>query len=238
MAVKTILDREVWLGGWDLTGQTRSNQEAMETAFLDATVYGGDTEIGEPGRKGYGFSGEGFWAGGDDAIDDVLFDQQRTRNMVVSFALDDGSVGSVARTVKAMIAEYQFGASHGDLVPVTYGFAAMDRPLRGFILHNAAASGDVTGTAVQLGAVGAAQFVYGALHVFSGSGNFTAKIQSASDQAFTSPNDRITFTQVGTGTARSYEWGTPAAGAITDTWWRVVATNPATRDFAVVAAIR
>ena len=239
MAVQVALEQEIFFGSWDLTAQMNAFQEALETEELDASVFKNTTKIFEPGLKGYGISGEGFWAGGDDAIDDVLFDQQRTSDIPLTIALDDGSVGSPAKSVLGMIASYQLGEAHGNLLKVSYAVASTDsRPVRGTILHNASASGNVTGTALQLGAVSATQSVYGVLHVFSGSGSFIVKIQSSSDEAFTSPNDRITFATVATGTARTYEWSVLGPGAITDTWWRITATNPNTRDFAVIAAIR
>jgi hypothetical protein len=42
---------------------------------------------------------------------------------------------------------------------------------------------------------------------------------------------------VGTGTPVASEWAT-YAGPQTDTWWRVVATNPNTRNFTVAAGIQ
>lgn len=232
---QVIIGREVFLAGYRLTSQLRSHAESFSTAELDATVYSDDaTMINEPGLKGYGISGEGFWDA--TGIDVPIEDRIRTRNVVHTLCLADGSVGSRAASLQAMIGEYEIGGSMGELFSVSYALGNMGSPLRGQILHNASATGNVTGTAVQVGAVTATQSVYAAFHVFSGTGELVVKVQSASDEAFTSPNDRITFATVLTGTAQASEWST-AAGAITDTWWRVTATNPNTRDFAAVIGI-
>lgn len=233
MANTLIAEQEVFFGGFRLTQQVNQIGEAMTTAELNATTLGNLTMIHEPGLKGYGMSGEGFWSATEDA---ELIGKHRTRDVPVTLCLTNGDAGTPVRSVLAMIAEHQIGdAAVGELLSFSYEFGAMDAPVRGYVLHNAEATGNVTGTAFNLGAP-SGQSVYGVLHVFSGSGAFDVKIQSATDEAFTTPNDRITFSTVLTGTAQSYEWATPVSTG--DAWWRITATNPATRDFAVVVAIQ
>lgn len=233
MTATLIAQQEIFFGGYRLTSQTNQIAEAMTTAELNASVLGNTTMIHEPGLTGYGLSGEGFW---EYTTDEALFGYQRTRNVPVTLALTTGGIGTRMRAFKAMFAQHEIGpGAHGEILPISFGFAAMDAPIDGNILHNSEETGNVTGTAYNLGAP-SSQNVYGVLHVFSGSGNLDVKIQSATDEAFTTPNDRITFTQVGTGTAQAYEWATPITTG--DAWWRAVATNPSTRDFAVVMAIQ
>ena len=232
------LDQKVFLGGYELSTRHTQVAESAEIEELDATTFGSDTKIAEPGLKGYGLSGEGLWAGGDHEIDDVLFDQQRARDLPVTIAGLDGEVGSPVRSMLAMIGSYEFSGGHGELMTVSYALGAMDAPVHGRILHNAEATGPVTGTAVELGSVGSDQKVYGVLHVFAGDSALTVKIQSATDEAFTTPVDRITFNAVAAGTPRAYQWATPVTAPVAHTWWRVSATNAQTRRFAVIAAIR
>ena len=225
--------QEVLFGSYRLTQQVNQVAESMTIAELDATALGADTKVHEPGLKGYGVSGEGYWAATEDA---GLFGYHRSRNVPVTFALTTGVAGTRARSVKAMVASHDIiEGSKGDLASFAYQLGAMGGPVDGTILHNAEATGAVTGTAFNLGAP-SSQSVYGVLHVFGGSGDLDVKIQSATDEAFTTPNDRITFATVGTATAASYEWATPIA--VGDAWWRITATNPSTRDFAVVVAIQ
>ena len=232
------LDQKVFLGGYDLSTRHTQIAESAEIEELDATTFGSHTKIAEPRLKGYGLSGEGLWEGGDDGIDDVLYDQQRARDLPVTIAMLGGDVGSPARSVLAMIGSYGFSGGHGELLTVSYELGAMDAPVHGRILHNAEATGDVTGDAVELGAVGSGQNVHGVLHVFAGAGVLTVKIQSATDEAFTTPVSRIAFAAVTTGIPRAYQWATPVVAPASHTWWRATAANRKTRRFAVIAAIR
>jgi hypothetical protein len=233
MTVQIISGQHVLFGGYRITCQTNAIGESMQTAVLDATTLcSGGTEINEPGLKGYGQSVEGFWDAPSDAY---LFDRQRERNVVSTLCLTDGSVGSPCRTVRAMVSEHAIGdAEVGSLLPFSYTLGSMDSPQMGVILHNGSAAGNVTGTAVQAGQ--ATGTIYGALHVFSGTGSFVVTIQSASTSGFGSPTTRITFATVATGVPTTYEWAV-ASVTTTNEWWRVTATNPNTRDFAVALAL-
>lgn len=234
MATTTVIAlQDILFGGYRVSAQTNQLAETLTTAQLEASALGDETMLYEPGLKGYGFSGEGFYLG---SLDAGLEGYHRTRNVPVTVGLTTGAAGTPCRSVLAMVGEHGIlEGAHGELATFTFSIGAMDSPVRGTILHNAEATGNVTGTAFNLGAP-SSQSVYGVLHVFSGSGDLDVKIQSATDEAFTTPNDRITFTQVGTATAVSYEWATPISAG--DAWWRITATNPSTRDFAVVVAIQ
>lgn len=235
MTVQLIAEQHALVGAYRLTTQSNELAEALTTAELDSSVLGDLYELHEPGLKGYGCSLEGFWNPTEDA---ALFGYHRTRNVPVTFGLTTGAVGTPMRSVLAMIADHSvIEGAKGALAKVSLAFGAMDAPVLGKILHNAQASGNVTGAAVDMGAGPAGgQLVYGVLHVFSGSGNLDVLIQSATDSGFTTPNTRITFTQVPSGTPQAYQWATPVA--VGDRFWRISATNPATRDFAVVVAIQ
>ena len=236
--VHVIESREVWLGEYRLSDQTTSNAEAWEVAELDGRAYGDSFMVKEPGLKGGGIAGTGLWRGGANRIDDAIFGKQRVSGLPLALALTDGSVGSPARFFRSMVTQYTISGDHGERTEIDYASAISDRPLRGTILRNSSSSGNVTGTVIRLGAVAAGQRVYAALHVFSGSGNLDVALRSDNTQGFGSPTLRIGFSRVASATPRASEWGTPVGGVIADQWWRVTATNPGTRDFAVVVAIR
>lgn len=239
MATPTVvLEQELMFGQWDFTAQVTAFAEAGTTAELDASALKDLTTIMEPGLKGYGLSGSALWQGDDENIDDVLFDQQRVRNIPVTLALVNGAAGSKARSFQAMIGEYGPGAGHGELLKLDFAFGAMAKPIDGNLLFNTSASGNVTGTAFEFGAIAADETLYGALHVFGGTGEFIVTIQSDDVENFAgTPETQITFSTIATGTPRAFQWSINA-GAVTDTWWRVTATNPNTRDFAVFMGIR
>ena len=98
------------------------------------------------------------------------------------------------------------------------------------------ASGNSPG--VQLGAVGATEKCYAAIHCYGVSGTstptITFKLQSDDNSGFTSPTDRITFSDI---TAIGADFQS-VAGAITDQYWRlnytISGTNP---SFSIHATI-
>lgn len=240
MASTVLNDAQIFLAGHNFSGQ--SNAVAVEYAAdaKDGTTFGNDTRINAAGLKSAVGNFSGFWDSSDTtAVDPVVFARIGTADLPLVIA-QDGAVGDVAYLKRVMLGEYGMDGQIGELLPFSVTFEGTDgHPLvRGKLFHNASATGNVTGTAIQLGAVSSTQHVYAALHVFSGSGSFDVLVQSSADQAFTVPTTRITFTNVATGTAVASEWATRVAGAITDQWWRITATNPATRNFAVAVGIR
>jgi len=96
-----------------------------------------------------------------------------------------------------------------------------------------------TSTGQVLGAVGATEYLYAALHVFSVSAADTLDVIIQSDTVgFSSPTTRVTFTQKA---AIGSQYATPVAGAITDTYWRIsytVAGSDPSISFAVVMGIQ
>ncbi len=90
-----------------------------------------------------------------------------------------------------------------------------------------------TGTAVQVGAVGTGQYLYGSFHVFTAGTTITAVVESAAANTFSGATTRLT---VGPLTAAGGTWATRVASPITDTWWRVRVTT-ITGTFSVACAI-
>lgn len=78
---------------------------------------------------------------------------------------------------------------------------------------------------INMGAVTASQFLYGALHVFptvdGTNPTLDVVVQSDTAQAFPSATTQMTFA---TKTAVGSQFAAPVAGAITDTWWRLSIT--------------
>ena len=225
-------------GGYRLTPQVNAYSKTLSTDALDATTFGNSdrTKRYAAGLKGVGKSFDGFW---DGTVDGGMFDLQTLSDVPLSECLSDGSVGSFAELLPCMLGEHLVvSAPVGQLATMRVGVMASGRHIRGQILHNGSATGNIAGgTAVQIGALLSTQTIVAALHVFSGTGSFIVKIQSDDNSSFTSATDRITFATVATGTPQSYEIAS-LVGAITDDYWRIVATNPNTRDFAVVAGIK
>lgn len=235
-----LTDCKVWLAGYDLSGQL--NQAALDYAAepLDATTFGQTTRINAAGLLTVNATVEGLWDSSSATAPDPVIQARigQVDNPTV-IAPQGATVGNVAYLFRTLGAKYSPSGTVGNLLKFSVSLPGSGgHPLvRGRLMHTGSASGDVTGADVVLGAVGSTQYLYAALHVMSGTGDFTVKVQSDDNADFTSATDRITFTQVGTATAVASEWPTRVAGAITDTHWRIVATNPSTRNFVVAVGI-
>jgi hypothetical protein len=240
MASTVLIDAKLLVAGYDMSGHMNALALDYSADMLDATTFGNTTRIHQGGLKSVVGQHEGFWdASTATAPDPVIFARIGTADMPVTIAPTTGAAGALAYMFNAVHSTYNTGGTVGDLMSFSVSMEGSGgQPLvRGTVLHNGSASGNVTGTGYELGAVGAAQYLYGTLHVFSGTGSFVVKIQSSDDDEFSDPIDRITFATVETGTPIAAQWAARVSGAITDTWWRVVAVNPNTRNFAAVAGI-
>jgi len=137
-------------------------------------------------------------------------------------------VGVAAYFFKSQNVEYSWGGTVGELAKFSVKSESVgEKMIRGFVLENGsfvrAATGQ--GAALGIGAVGAAEYLYGVLHVISSGTSVgdTLDVVIESDDVATfdgSPEDQIAFTQVLGNGGGTYEWATPVVGAITDIWWR------------------
>jgi len=142
------------------------------------------------------------------------------------------TIGGPAYSFLSQNVEYVWGGSVGDLGKFSVKSETVGiRMVRGHILENGAAARIVTanGTAFELGAVGATKYLYGAIHVIAAAtavGDTLAVIIESDDvENFGgTPSTRITFTTVLGNGGVTYQWATPVAGEITDTWWRTAWT--------------
>lgn len=119
---------------------------------------------------------------------------------------------------------YDSGGSVGEIAKWSAsGRISSHALVEGNIMAVGAKTGTFDGTARQIGPVSATQKLYAQIHA-TAKDTFTSavfKVQTASDEAFTTPNDRITFTTI---TDLTSEFATPVDGAITDEWVRVSCT--------------
>lgn len=235
MAQITLTDSSIWVAGYEITSAAGSLALDTQVDVPECTNFGsaGWREF-LPGLKSATFGVEGYADYGSNLSDDALFSRMGLADQVVSISPQGGAEGEVAYFARCTQGSYNVGGSIGEVAPFSMGAQADDSVLRGYVLHYGEETNTHNGTAFQLGA--AATVVYAALHVFSGSGDIDVKIQSDDNSGMTTPTDQITFAQVGTATARSFEWAS-AAGAVADDYWRMTATFTGTRKWAVVLGI-
>ena len=216
-----------------LTAESSSGAVVRVTtgAITDVTV---DKEGPTFTRVSGSFITDGFRVG--HTVTWVGFTESENLTAVVITTLTATVMTAAAATLKDEAAGDTVTATMTPLVGATY------RPLiRGILgTHQTAAATSSASTKFQLGAVTAAQYLYGALHVYSASGTnptLDVTLQSDADASAGSETVRLTFAQK---TAAGYEWASPIVGAIADTYWRaswtVAGTNPLFA-FAVVFGI-
>jgi hypothetical protein len=239
-----------WFGGYDLTGDSNNTTLAMSYEALDATVYQPATNttparLRVAGLEDVQLDDAGFWAAGTGAIDPTAFTALGGASRPVSNS-NDGAESSVAYFYPSRQFSYQmYGANVGELIPFQLTAQAA-RPsgvasvaaVRGRVLKTKAvvSATGATGTAFELGAVAAGQYLYGAFHEFAVGTTITAVLESDSDNTFASATTRITFGPI---TAVDGYWGTRVAGAITDTWYRLrITAITGSHTIACVAGIK
>lgn len=243
MANQILKDARLWIGAYNFSGDANALAFEHQAEMQDDTSLEDSARSRLAGLKSVALQCEGMWnsgAAGGGFIEELL-EQVGLQDVPATVCPIAGAAeGDRAFTFLAAHADYQRGGTVGELFRFSAGAQGRGVPLvRGELLHNATRTVTGNGGARQLGALTAAQKLYASLHVLTVSGtnpSLTVVVQSASDQAFTTPNARITF---GAKTAAAHDWSS-VAGAVSDTWWRVNYTISGTTPsflFVVAAGI-
>lgn len=228
MAIQYWKDMSILVGDIELAGHAKNVELSVEVNTLDTTSLastGWTTTIAGL-KSGSVNIGEFMQDVDADSVDDTLYPLLGTANVAKSICTASAD-GSVAYLLQSIPLTYTpISGSVGDLATGSISGSSSTGPVvRGQLLHpsNVSRTSSSSGTGRQLGAVAAGQRVYAALHVISASGTsptLDVKVQSDDNAGFTSPTDRITFTQA---TGRTSEL-LSLAGAVTDDYWRVTYT--------------
>jgi len=238
MAVQAMTDCRIYLDAYDLSSTTNELGVSVEVAELDNTNFnsaGWKERIG--GLRDTTYEIKGFLDYAPGSTDTALEAAFASRGKIVTFAEDDVA-GATCVFGRGLTTSIQRLGKVGELAPFagsvkgSHPLSAVEGRLLRVAASTSAASG--SGTAVQVGAISAAQTGYAALHVFSAGGNLVVKVQSDDDPGFASPVDRITFATASGATA---QWSS-VAGAVTDDYWRITWTLSAgSASFAVAFGI-
>lgn len=216
MSMKAITNGLVRLGGYDLTGDSNKIAASYGVAALDNTVLGNKTKSNAAGLKTTKVSVAGFW---DSTNDGAIFADISLAD-ILTFGFSS-TEGDVAYFQKAMQGSYVTGDQVGKLLPFVLTAEAAGDLIRGTLVANKTGiTATGFGTGFQLGAVSASQAVYAALHVTAATGSGEDDViivQSSPDNTWATPTTRITFAGATAIGAQLLS----AAGAITDTWWRI-----------------
>lgn len=219
MTIATLKDVDLWFDAYRLRGQMNNVALSDAADLLETPVFGDAGKRRTAGLRDVACDMEGYW---EPATDLALFNKVGVADVPVTIAPESSAEGARVFLFRAIAGEYTPGAGIGD--PLAFSFNALgssgERLVRGSLLHNAIRTADGQNTGLQLGAIGATQKLYAALHVLSlTSANPTSIYLESDDNAgFTSAMTRITFDTITTSVGS--QWKT-LAGAITDNWWRV-----------------
>jgi len=228
-----LTDCRIFAGGAHLSGQSNRIELSGECDEEDITNFlsaGWHERIGS--LKGFKLAGGGQWNASDlSAVDASRWAAQGVAE-AWSVAPATVAPGDRVYVGNAMQSKYNFFGEVGKVAPWTIDASGTSPLVRGRSLHNYTTARTATGsgTAVQNVAVGAASYLYCALHVISVSGTasptLTVRVQSDNAVGFPSPVTVQTFTAA---TAISNQFAR-VAGPITDDWfradWTISGTNP------------
>jgi hypothetical protein len=233
MPVRVLTDAFVYIGAYDYTGQTNEAQITAEAVNLDKTTFrSGGWNEGTMGLKSVDFNVSGFWPPDTTSAG---FDQIGETNEVHTVGTSE-TEGDPCEMWQGVRYNPQIGAPVGDLAPFSVNSYGTDGVgvVRGFLLKEMATVSAIgaTGTALELGAVAAGQYLYASFHVFTAGTTITAVLESDADNTFGSATTQITF---GPYTTTGGRWGTRVAGPVTDTWYRLRVTS-VTGSFVIACA--
>ena len=238
MAKFVFNDGKVFLGGYDLSSHATSVNLEINAEELDATTInsGGFRErLG--GLKDSSLQIDGFYEAGSNKPDALL--GASIGNELIVSTVPDAGVGNIAYFMKSRLFEYSIFGEVGEIAPFSISKShSGDKVVRGTIQLDSALTSSGNSTGTQLGAVGASEKCFAAIHCYAVSGTssptITFKLQSDDNASFTSPTDRITFSDITTIGADFQS----VAGSITDDYWRLEYTITGTSpSFSIHAAI-
>jgi hypothetical protein len=229
MAVEALLTAFAYVDEWDATAHSddlaaqASQPPLVGTTFRDVATNGPWEVVGASGMKKGSVRFSGFWsAAATAAVDAQAFDHLAVANRVITVGRQE-TEGEPCFMLKAGHFSYEAFGKLGELAPFTLDASVTDAVglVRGYLakkMGSVAATGAL-GTYKQLGAVSATQYAYATLHLFGTAGTtITVVLESDDNAGFSSATTRATF---GPLTTTGGTWATRAAGAITDTYWRL-----------------
>ena len=240
MAIFSLTNASVLVGVADLTSHTNDITVDASVVDLDATTFGSSGWVSKlAGLRSAKLDLKGFYEAGTAGLpDDQLYADVGVSGVVVTTVPQGYTDGNVAYFGSFMPPTHKVAGKVGDIL----GFetsAVADAPLiRGQLANSATRTATGTGTALNLGAVGATQRVYAALHVLTVSGttpSLTVTVQSDTSSSFPSPTTVATFTAA---TAATSQIVKGSVGVNSDTYyrfsWTITGTTP---SFAFYGAV-
>lgn len=251
MGAIALTDAFAYVHGYDFSPDTNNIKLDMKAEAKDATPFGVGWNVIVGGLKSVNFDMQGFWqsgtAGAAGAVDPEAFPDLGVSDRVYTVGAIHTEPASPASFLEdervymfrgGKFTYDAFGAV-GEVTPFTLSSAGTQGvgAKQGLLLKkkgNVSATGQLGATLDTLGfGLGAAQFLYATVHVFTAGTTITIQVQSDDNTGFSSAT---TLATIGPLTTRGGTWLTPIPGPITDRYFRFN-VSAITGTFSVGAAM-
>ena len=234
----------VYMDQFDFSGVSNAVTLDIGNPLAPVTAYADVDATYVEGKPGFTCEVKGMYSIASPDFDGQLFSILTTAQRYIGIYPGGRTKGQYGYEMRSMISASPRHAAAASVVACDVTWRGELPIVRGPLLDvDTAVAASGNGTAYQMGAVAAAETLVGVLRLLAapaGAGNNTLDVivQSDDNEAFTSPTTRLTFTQLNQATGPTVEVPT-AAGAITDTWWRVNYTyaGAGSRTFSLVIAL-
>jgi len=235
----------LWAGKYSMSGNLNAIAIDDKPDALPNTTFGCTAKSRKKGLPLVTAALAGFF----NSINTDLFFSNFVLTNVPMTVAPEPTVGGPAYSFLSRNTEYKLEGMVGDMLKFNVKAESVGQKLiRGYILENGGTAriANGSGTALELGAVGAAQYMYGAIHVTSAAtavgDTLDVIIESDTEEAFgDTPETQLTFTQVLGNGEGTFEWLTPVIGPVADTWfrcsWSVADVDDPSFNFAVFFGI-
>lgn len=235
-------DCKIFLGGYDISGDSNAASVEVGVDVHDTTPFGyGGFRRKSPGLENIDMKVDGFFEAGPGTAQDKLLEEFDQADEVLSVFPEGGTPPTLGIGFRGMIGKYTSGGKVGDIYKFSSEFQGFGLSVMQTLMENAERTATGNGTVRNLGQVSATQTLYGFIHIFNVEGTLPTldvKLQSDNLEAFTTPTDRLSFTQAIEAGAEVKTF----TGLIADDWWRVVwtigGTDTPSFEFAVGIGIR
>lgn len=235
MGAIALTDAFAYVAGYDFSPDTNNIRLDMQAQAKDATPFGVGWNVIVGGLKSVAFDMTGFWqsaaAGAAGSADVEAFPDLGVSDRVCTVGAIHSEPASPASFLedervymfRAGKFTYELLGPVGEVAPFTLNSQGTQGigAKQGLLLKkrgNVSATGQLGATLDSLGfGLGAAQFLYGTIHIFTAGTSITIQVQSDDNTGFTTPT---TLATIGPLTTRGGTWMTPIPGPLTDRYFR------------------
>ena len=241
MSTLALATAYAYVGGHDFTGDINTWRLGGEGEPQECTNFrsGGWREY-KLGLKKSMFELGGHWqSAAADAVDPETFNNLGVTGRVITTGVVE-TEGEPAFFHRGMQADYTVGGTLGQIAPFRVTANGTDGPtgvVRGALAvkMTTVTTTGAKGTALNLGLIGAGQYLYATLHLLGTAGtSITCVVESDEDNTWSSPTTQISF---GAQSTANGFWGTRVAGAVANEDWFRLNVTAITGTWVIAAAI-